>query len=122
MITYKLVRALFWIGFWVGLVQQRLWYANVELIFPDYATKGCPSYMNAFWADVCLGFIFELELTIVHTAFFAAILYIDFFSIKKRYGFLKVSRCQFFLIFVVKTPLFELLRNYVLTLICLAVY
>ena len=120
--VYKFVRVLFWIGFWVGLVQERLWYANVELIFPDYSNKGCPSYMNAFWADVCLGFIFELELTILHTAFFAAILYVDFFSIKKRYGFLKMNRCQFFLYFVVKNPLFELVRTCLLTLICLAVF
>ena len=91
------MRALFWIGFWVGLVQQRLWYANVELIFPDYATKGCSTYMNAFWADVCLGFIFELELTIVHTAFYVALLYVDFFVIQKRYGFLKQTRLQFVL-------------------------
>lgn len=96
-ILYKLVRALFWIGFWVGLVQQRLWYANVELIFPDYATNGCPTYMNAFWADVCLGFILELELTIVHTAFYVALLYVDFFVIQKRYGFLKQTRFQFVL-------------------------
>ena len=119
---YKLVRALFWIGFWVGLVQERVWTANINMIFPDYETKGCPSYMNAFWADVCLGFIFELELTIVHTAFFACILYVDNFSIKRRYGFLKMNRLQFFLYFVLKNPLFELIRTCALTLICLAVY
>lgn len=119
---YKLVRALFWIGFWVGLVQERVWKANINMIFPDYETKGCPSYMNAFWADVCLGFIFELELTILHTAFFACILYVDNFSIKRRYGFLKMNRLQFFLYFILKNPLFELIRTCALTLICLAVY
>jgi hypothetical protein len=51
------------------------------LIFPDYKTKGCPSYMNRFWADVCLGFIFELELSILHTLLFAFIQYVDFFVI-----------------------------------------
>lgn len=62
--------------------------------------------MNQFWADVCLGFIFELELTIVHTIFFAAILYVDFFVIQKRYGFLRQTRLNFVITEMFKKPIF----------------
>jgi hypothetical protein len=66
-ITYKLFRALFWIGFWIGLVQEKMWTFNVNLIFPDFnKDTGCTSNMNQFWVDVCLAFIFEIELNFVH--------------------------------------------------------
>lgn len=87
--SYKIVRALFWVAFWIALVQERLYWANVNLIFPDYNVKGCPSYMNQFWADFCIGLIFEIELTIVHQLFFTGLLYVDFFVIQKKFGFLK---------------------------------
>jgi len=89
--VYKLLLALFWLGFWIGLVQDRLYWANVRMIFPDYATKGCPSHMSAFWADVCLGFIFIIELTLMHAVFFTAVLYVDFFVLQDKYGFLKMD-------------------------------
>jgi len=50
-------------------------------LFPDYKTKGCPKYMNQFWADVCLAFIFELELNFLHVFWLSAVLYFDAFVI-----------------------------------------
>lgn len=82
-IAYKLFRAIFWIGFWIGLLPERMWTFNMQLIFPD----GCT--MDPFWADVCLAFIFEIELNFLHQIYMVSLLYYNNFVIQKKYGFLR---------------------------------
>lgn len=117
MIVYYAGLGVFWLGFWIGLVQQRLWSRNVQLLFPN----GCPSYMNAFWADVCLGFILEIELTIMHQLWFVPILYIEFFVVQKKYGFLNMTMGRFIVNKMILGPLTELVRDMGLTLAALAI-
>lgn len=121
-IFFKASLAIFWVLFWLLEVQQHLYWANVHWIFPDYDTKGCPANMNVFWADFCLGLLFIVELIIAHALFFAAILYVDFFSIQKRYGFLKVGKTAFFIRYLLIVPLIDIVRNAVFLLIAMLVF
>ena len=117
MIVYYAGLGVFWLGFWIGLVQQRLWSRNVQLLFPN----GCPSNMNAFWADVCLGFILEIELTIMHQLWFVPLLYIEFFVVQKKYGFLNMTMGRFIVNRMILGPITELVRDMGLTLAALAI-
>lgn len=92
-IVYKVGLGIFWLGFWAGLVQQRLWEANIKMIFPE----GCPDHMNIFWTDVCLGFILILELTIMHQIWILPLMYYSFFVVQKKYGFSKMTIGRFIL-------------------------
>jgi hypothetical protein len=120
--AYKSVVSVFWVCFWVLLLQERLYWLNVQLIFPNYAISGCPTYMTAFWADACLGIMFVCELILLHQLFFVVMLYIDFFKVQAEYGFLKIDRGTFFLRYLLIIPLIDMLKTSVLTLVCLAVF
>jgi len=121
--VYKVVIVVFWITFWAALLQERVWTMNRNWIFAEFdPANGCPVKMTPFWSDYVLGLIFEIELTIVHQLFFTAMLYYDFFVVRKKYGFLKITQSAFLIRYLVIIPLIEIVRVGAITLICLSVF
>ena len=118
--TYKLTLAVFWVIFWVALWPEALFQWNMNWLYPNTATEGCP--VRPFWADFAVAIMIEIELTIVHQLFFTALLYVDFFIIQDKYGFLKITLGDFLLRFLLITPLIEIIRVGAMTLITLTFF
>lgn len=118
--VYKLTLIFFWVFFWILLLPQKLYQANINYLWPNLATEGCS--MNVFYADYVIGLLFIVELVIIHMLFFSACLAYDFFVNQKNYGFLTMTKGTFVIRFMLISPLIEIVRNGALTFVTLAVF
>jgi ABC-type multidrug transport system fused ATPase/permease subunit len=116
--TYKCLKSLWWVAFWLFFWPNAMMKQNIEWAF---GTAGCEGY-SYLWADFALAIMFIVELTVMYRLYFGALMAYDVFSVQDKYGFRKMSAGTFIVQFFVIQPLISTLRAIVLTLIAMAFF